>query len=108
MLNLLLATIVIVFCIDLSGAMDKLNKIVWNKLYKGIKYTDWSIPLIGCSLCLTFHFGWLYLLITGTFSFGLLAYVSLLSFMTPIIKDTMILLRDLFTWILDLIYKYIK
>lgn len=108
MFNLLLIAIIVVFCIDLSGAMEKLNRWVWSKLYKGIKYTDWTIPLFGCSLCITWWIGLLYILFTGMFTWKYIAFVALISFLTPVIKDIMILIQDLFNKLIDLIYKVIN
>lgn len=108
MFNLLIIAIIIVFCIDLSGGMDHLNRWVWSKLYKGIKYVDWSIPLFGCSLCMTWWIGLLYILITSQFSILMVGYIALLAFMTPIIKDIMILLKDASTKLIDVIYKLIN
>lgn len=106
MLDLLLISLILVFIIDLSGVMPKLNKFVWSKLYPSIKYTNWQIPLISCSLCCNFWIGIIYLIITG-FSLKMLAYVALLSFMTTIFKDILVLLKDILTKIIDVIYKYL-
>lgn len=106
MINLLFISIIIVFCIDLSGAMDKLNIFVWNKLYKGVKYNGWTIPLIGCSLCCTWWAGIIYSIFTGIFSWGILTYIALLALLTPITKDILILIKDLLNKIIDIIYKF--
>ena len=108
MLSILFIAIILVFCIDLSGAMDKANRWVWSKLYKGIKYTDWTIPLFGCSLCCTWWASLLYISVTGQLSFLMIAYIALIAFMTPIIKDIMILLKDTSTKLIDVIYKLIN
>ena len=108
MLSILFIAIILVFCIDLSGAMDKANRWVWSKLYKGIKYIDWTIPLFGCSLCCTWWASLLYILVTGQLSFLMIAYIALIAFMTPIIKDIMILLKDASTKLIDVIYKLIN
>lgn len=108
MLSILFIAIILVFCIDLSGAMDKANRLVWSKLYKGIKYTDWTIPLLGCSLCCTWWASLLYILVTGQLSFLMIAYIALIAFMTPIIKDIMILLKDASTKLIDVIYRLIN
>ena len=107
MLELLLITCIIVFLIDLSGAMDKLNKRVWNWFYKDIPYSGWTIPLFGCSLCLTWWTGFLYLLFTG-FSIPMLAYVALLAFLTPVIKDILLYVREFLIYILGLLYELIN
>lgn len=107
MLSILFIAIILVFCIDLSGAMDKANRWVWSKLYPRVKYTDWSIPLFGCSLCCTWWASLLYILVTGQLSFLMIAYIALIAFMTPVIKDCMILIKDMITKLIDIVYKYL-
>ena len=45
---------------------------------------------------------------TGQLSFLMIAYIALIAFMTPIIKDIMILLKDASTKLIDVIYKLIN
>lgn len=103
MLELFLMACIIVFCIDLSGAMQKLNKLVWDWLYKGVKYVDWEIPLVSCSLCVTWWTGIIYLIFTG-FSVYMLAYVALLAFLTPVIKDVLLYVRELLIYFTDKLF----
>ena len=107
MLDILLIACIAVFCIDLSGAMQKLNRKVWDWLYKGVKYTDWEIPLIGCSLCVTWWSGIIYLLVTG-FSLYMAAYVALIAFLTPVIKDVLLYVKDLLIYLVDKLYGLIN
>lgn len=99
-MQLIYITFIIVFCIDLSGAIPKLNKLVWGLLRPGIKYTDWQIPLISCSLCVTWWTGIIYLLITGFTWIGLLE-VALLAYMTPVIGTLLIVIKDLLIKLLN-------
>lgn len=108
MLDILFISIVIVFCIDLSGAMDKLNMLVWNRMFTGIKYNGWTIPLLGCSLCCTWWAGIIYMIFTGTFSWWMLAYIAIIAFLTPITKDILILIKDLLNKITEIIYNNIN
>ena len=66
------------------------------------------MPLFGCSLCCTWWASLLYILVTGQLSFLMIAYIALIAFMTPIIKDIMILLKDAATKLIDVIYKLIN
>lgn len=93
MLNILMISIIWVFIIDLSGAIPKLNKTVGKWLFKGIK-TEIELPVISCSLCSTFWTGLLYLLISGQFILYYIAYVCFISFMTPVIKDLLITIKE--------------
>jgi hypothetical protein len=104
-LTLLYITIIIVFCIDLSGGIYSLSEFVWKRLFPKIPYNGWRIPLIGCSLCSTWWGGILYLLITGTFSWLMLCYVAFLAFMTPVIATILIIAKDGFIWLLNKIQK---
>ncbi len=99
-MQLIYITFIIVFCIDLSGAIPKLNKLVWGLLYPNIKYKDWQIPLISCSLCVTWWVGIVYLLFTGFTWLGLLE-VALLAWLTPAIGTLLIVIKDLIIKILN-------
>lgn len=45
----------VVYIVDISGAMQKLNKVVFRCLYgEKMAYNGWYIPLFGCSTCSTF------------------------------------------------------
>lgn len=104
MLDILFIAFTVVFCIDNSGAMEHLNKLVFKKLYPGVKYNYWSIPLLGCSLCSTFWASILYVIITGQFSFGMLAYIALISAITPNISDFICLIRDVLIKLINIPY----
>lgn len=105
MINLLSITLILVFIIDLSGFIQSLSKCIWNIFYKNIPYKGWVIwKPFSCSLCSSFWCGLLYLIITGTFSWYMFAYVALLAFLTPVMSDVMITIKDVFTWLVDKIH----
>lgn len=109
MINLFLLTCIIVFIIDLSGFVDEMVKRLY---YKYIKVGDYhtlipKLKPLTCSLCLSFWAGIIYLLITSQFSILMLGYVCLLSFLTPIIGDILIMIKDVINKIINLIYKLI-
>lgn len=110
-LELLCLSSIIVFILDLSGFVPYWeNKIYkWSVgVYPPLDY-DWTrfplVKLLSCSLCQTFWVGIIYLLITQHFTIFNLGYVALLAFLTPIIKDTLFLVREAFNNLLNLIYK---
>lgn len=103
-LKLFILTCIIVFIIDLSGIIEELERILGKWLKAKI-----IIPKpFSCSLCLTWWIGLLYLLVYGCFTIDYIAYVALLSFLTQIIYNVIILLRDMINKAIQLIYKYLK
>lgn len=95
-IDLLLLQMIVVFIIDCSGITNTIKKALSKFLTKGqIESDTYHLPLIGCSLCVTFWIGLVYLLITNQFSIPLFALVCLLSFFTPITKDLLLSIRDL-------------
>lgn len=109
MINLFILTCIIVFVVDLSGFVDEMVKRLY---YKYIKVGDYhtlipKLKPLTCSLCLTFWAGIIYLLITSQFSILMLGYVCLLAFLSPIIGDILVLLKDVINKIINLIYKLI-
>ena len=109
MINLFILTCIIVFVVDLSGFVDEMVKRLY---YKYIKVGDYHtlIPRLKpltCSLCLTFWVGLIYLLITSQFTIMMIGYVCLLSFLTPIIGDILVMIKDVINKIINLIYKLI-
>ena len=109
MINLFILTCIIVFIIDLSGFVDEMVKRLY---YKYIKVGDYHtlIPKLipfTCSLCTSFWVGLIYLLITSQFTMAMLGYVCLLAFLTPIIGDILVMIKDVINKIINLIYKLI-
>lgn len=106
MLNIFYIAVILVFIIDLSGFVDNISKWIWKKLYPKVKYTDWRIPKpFSCSLCATFWSGLAYLGITGTFSWLMFLYVCLLSFLTPVIANILIAIKDGLIWLVEKMYE---
>lgn len=109
MINLFILTCIIVFIIDLSGFVDEMVKRLY---YKYIKVGDYHtlIPKLKpftCSLCLSFWVGLFYLLITRQFTILMIGYVCLLAFLSPIIGDILVMIKDVLNKVINLIYKLI-
>lgn len=109
MINLFILTCIIVFIIDLSGFVDEMVKRLY---YKYIKVGDYhtlipKLKPLTCSLCLSFWVGLIYLLITSQFTITMLGYVCLLAFLSPIIGDILVMIKDVINKIINLIYKLI-
>lgn len=93
--DLLLLQLIVVFIIDCSGIIDTIKSVISRFLTKGkINSTNFSLPLFGCSLCMFFHTGWIYLLITNHFTIPLFALVCILSFFTPITKELLFIIKE--------------
>lgn len=100
--NLLLITLAVVHLIDLSGFIHTIKRTILKLL--GRPPQDFSLKPFDCSYCMTHHISVIYLLCINQFT--LINYVIVLSlaFMTPVIKDLMIYLKDLLTAFVDWIY----
>lgn len=109
MINLFILTCIIVFVVDLSGFVDEMVKRLY---YKYIKVGDYhtlipKLKPLTCSLCLSFWVGLFYLLITSQFTILMIGYVCLLAFLSPIIGDILVMIKDAINKIINLIYKLI-
>lgn len=109
MLKLFILTCIIVFIIDISGFVDEIVKRIYDKYIKVGDYHTLLPKLkpFTCSLCSTFWIGLIYLLITSQFNILMIGYVCLLAFLTPIIGDIFIMVKDALNKIINLIYKLI-
>lgn len=106
MLEFVVIWVLIVYCVDVSGGMNSLSRFIWSKLYPGVKYVDWRPPLIGCSLCMTFWAGILYLIISKATIWWLL-FVILLSFMSDVLANSFGLIKDIINYFINKIYENI-
>ena len=109
LINLLFITIAIVYMIDLSGFVDEIVHRLYDK-YVGAGDYHRILPKLkplSCGTCLTFWAGTIYLLVTGTFTFPMLAYVCVLSFLATTIGDLMMLIKDTLTKIINKLYELI-
>lgn len=103
-IELLLITLIIVFVIDISGAIEHLVYPLVKRLLKIPKTSRIEIPLISCSLCMTFWSGLIYIICMGEFTLLNLFFVCVCAFLTTHIKDLFILVRDVLTIISNKIY----
>lgn len=108
--NILLIAIIIVFIVDLSGAIEHLVKPIVKHFLHIPPHKDITLPLIECSLCVTWWIGLTYICIVSianafTQQFLILVSVlALVSFLTPVIKDALILIKDLIIRFIELFY----
>ena len=108
LINLTLITVIVVFIVDISGAVDSLKSGLKRILTKGkMKNSDYQLKPLDCSLCMTFWSGIIYLIITNNFTLPYLAFVCLLACFTGVIKTSILLVEDILIKITQLIYKLI-
>ena len=105
MINLLLIALIVVFIVDISGAIDSFKQLISWIITKGKISTDnYRLKPLDCSLCSTFWSGLIYLLYTGTFSIPYFAFVCLLAYFSEYFKSTILLVGDIFVKIINMIY----
>ena len=111
--NILLISIIIVFIVDLSGAIEHLVKPIVKHFLHIPPHKDINLPLIECSLCCVWWFNLIYICnvsIANAFTFNqfliLVSVLALVSFLTPVIKDILILIKDLIIRFIEVFYKW--
>lgn len=102
-IDLLLVAVVWVFVLDLSGFWDEVTTKVSGWLTNGRVRRPFSLKPFSCSLCMTFWTGLVYLLATGHMTLPMVAYVCMLAYLTPRIKDGLLVLDALLAKLFDLI-----
>lgn len=101
-LNILLIAIITVIVIDLSGFIQSLE----SGLSKWLRIPNVRIPRpFSCSFCMCHHLSLIYIILTGHFSLAVWALIFLISYMTPIIKDILIFLKDISSQIITILYQ---
>lgn len=96
--NLFLIALICVIIIDISGIVDEAE----TALAKWLKVKATHIPKpFSCSFCMTWWCGLGYLLATGNVSLLLIAVTLLMSYATPLIYNTLILIRECVNKVLD-------
>ena len=107
-LNLLLIQVIVVFIVDISGAIDSLKSGLKWIITKGkMKGSDYRLKPFDCSLCSTWWSCIIYLLCVGKFTIPYIAIAALLSTFCGITKSTIYMLEDLFTKVIRFIYKHL-
>lgn len=108
MIELLIIAAVVVFIVDISGAVDSLKTALKWLLTKGkMKDNNYILKPFDCSLCMVFWVGLAYLLFTGNFTIPYIGYVCLLACFSEILKNTILLVEDIIKTIYKLIYNLI-
>lgn len=108
LINLTLIAAIVVFIVDISGAVDSLKSgLKWILTNGKMKNSDYQLKPFDCSLCQIWWCGLIYLLVTNNFTLPYLAFVCLLACFSGVIKTSILLLEDILIKITQLIYKLI-
>lgn len=110
--NIILLATIIVFIVDLSGAISNLLKPIVKYFLHIPPHKDITLPLIECSLCVTWWIGLIYVcyvVIANSFTFNqfliLVSMLAVISFLTPVLKDILVLIKDLIIRFIEVFYK---
>ena len=107
-LNLFLLHLIVVMVVDISGAIDSLKSGLKWLLTKGkMKGNDYRLKPLDCSLCMSFWCGIIYLLIVGEFTLPYVTVVLFMACLSEVTKSAILLVKDIFVTIINLIYKLI-
>ena len=115
-IHLLILSLIVVFLIAISGFFRTLATPLYRSTFNHTKdmpdnfdrdHLFIGFHIFKCSLCATFWTGIIYLLITSTFTILNLGYVVLLAFLTPVLKDMLLLVKDVLTTVLNIAFKYL-
>ena len=107
--DLFLIAVITVCIIDLSGFLGTLKSVLSKTLTKGkISNSDYQLKPIDCSLCMTWWCGLIYLIINNQLTLLNVSILLLIAVSTPIINDTIRLIQDLITKIINIINSKIE
>lgn len=105
--NLILIAIIVVFIVDISGAIDSLKSGIKWVLTKGkMKNSDYRLKPLDCSLCQNFWFSLIFLLCIGEFTLPYIACVCIICCFLGFIKNAILLVEDILNKTIQIIYKY--
>ena len=105
-LSLLLIQLIVVFIVDISGAVDSLKSALKWILTKGaMSNSNYILKPFDCSLCCTFWATLIYLLCTNQFTLPFIAVGCILAAFTHLTKSLIILVEDSVVAVTQFIYK---
>lgn len=104
-LKLFFLAIVVVFIIDLSGIIDTIKTFLLIKIFKiNAEPQNLSLKPFDCSLCSFWWLGLIYLLCTKNLNLQNIAYIAIISYLTPNIAGFISLLKEILIKIENKIY----
>ena len=100
--DIILIALVVVFIVDLSGAVESLKNFI--KINgRTVKY----LKPFDCSLCMTFWTGLFYLVCVGAFTLPNVAAVCLVALCTSIFKEFAVMCMEAIKAVIRVVYRLI-
>ena len=114
MIDLLLIALMIVFVTDLTGFPRSMLEVLWRYAYKNVPMPydlTWEKihPLLKVFECSTCQVWWVTLIVTiccGWWSVPMMAYGMLLSYLVPVFRDVLTVVRDFFIQLISVVATY--
>lgn len=100
-IDILQIAIIVVCIVDLSGIIQSIQKL-FAKFLSAKDFNNIKLPLISCSLCVTWWTSLIYIIATGNFTLTNIMLSILIATMTSVIKDLILSVKDIFTKILEM------
>ena len=101
MIDCLLVTLCFVLIIDQFHFTDEITSIISGWMTNGNIRKPISFKPFTCSLCMSWWTNLLYIIVTHRISIVMIAYILVLSWLTPIFNDIMTLIKQLIIRILN-------
>ncbi len=108
-LNLFIISIIWVLILDLSGFALTIDKTLYKIFYKNRPFReDAHFKPFDCSLCMTWWSCLIYLIVVNALTLPNIAFSLLFAWLTTIEKDIFIMVKDMVTKLIDLLYTLFK
>ena len=106
--NIILIAIICTIVTDLTDFFPTIKKYIWKFTFgKNKPYKEYPLKLLDCSLCQTWWLSLIYLIIIHKVSLLTIAFTLFIAFLTPVISSIIVLVKDIFAKLLNIIYKYL-
>lgn len=108
-LNLFIISVIWVLILDLSGFALTIDKTLYKIFYPKRPFReDAHFKPWDCSLCLTFWTSLIYLIVIHSLTLPNIAFSLLFAWLTTTEKDIFIMVKDMVTKLIDLLYTLFK
>ena len=105
LLKLLTINLVLILVIDMSGFVPEFKRLISKWLTKDHISTDsYRLKPFDCSYCMTFWCTMLYIIITQQFTTVNILFVVMLTHLTDVTRQAMLLIKDILIKLIDTIY----
>lgn len=109
LLNLFIISVIWVLILDLCGFARTIDKTLYKIFYPKRPFReDAHFKPFDCSLCLTFWTSLIYLIVIHSLTLPNIAFSLLFAWLTTTEKDIFIMVKDMVTKLIDLLYTLFK